>query len=126
MDSYESIIKESLECIEAAPSEALRNRIMRGVVDGADTQRFYRQKSYVRTILLAAIISALVLTTAAAYGSEIVGAIKQFMFGDSIATQIIPEDKLHIGSFGVMNRSELAGAKDYPKIVQTVKVFMKP
>ena len=114
MNSYESIIKESLECIEVAPSEALRIRIMKGVVDGADTQRFYRQKSNIKTVALAAIVSVLVLTTAAAYGNVIVSAIKQIMFGDSIVTQIIPEHKLHLGSWGVMNRSELAGAKDYP------------
>jgi hypothetical protein len=66
-----------------------------------------------RVALIAAIVAALCFTAAAAYGNEIVGAIRQIMFGDSIATQVVSDNDLYIGSWGVMNRNDL-DAKDYP------------
>ena len=114
MNTFENVIKESLEDIQVKPSEALHDRIMKSVVSGRDFQRFYRRKSYVRVAILAAVIAAFLLTTAATYGSEIVAAIKQVIFGDSIGTQIVPEHELYLGSWGIMNRSNLDGAVDYP------------
>ena len=114
MNTFENVLKESLENIQVKPSEALHDRIMKSTASGRDSQRFYRRKSYVRAAILAAVIAAFVLTTAATYGNEIVAAIKQVIFGDSIGTQIIPEHELYLGSWGIMNRSNLDGAVDYP------------
>ena len=114
MNTFENAIKESLENLQVLPSEALRNRVMQSVGDGVSNPRDFKRRLSVKAAVIAAVIAMLVLTTAATYGSEIVTAIKQVVFGDSIGTQLDPEHVLYIGSWGIMNRSNLDGAADYP------------
>jgi hypothetical protein len=114
MNAYEKVIQESLENIQVDPSEALRNRVMRSANYGTDCLRVYRRRFPVRAAVIAAIITVLTFTTAFAYGNEIVGVIRQLMFGDSIATQVVGDNDLYVGSWGVMNRDDLIDANDYP------------
>jgi len=79
------------------------------------TEKSRNSGKRIRVAMIAAIIAALAFTTTAmAYGSEIVGVIRQLMFGDSIATQVDSDDDLYIGGWGVRNRSDLRNAIDYP------------
>ncbi|MDR2571590.1 MAG: DUF4245 domain-containing protein [Oscillospiraceae bacterium] len=77
-----------------------------------------KKKNYsgkrVRVALIAAIVTILCFTTATAYGSEIVGVIRQLMFGDSIAAQVVSDNEHYIGSWGVMNRGYLNEEEAYP------------
>jgi len=64
MNKFEKAIQESLVSMQAAPSEALRSRIMENADIGIDIMPVYRRRIPVRAAVLAAIITALVLTTA--------------------------------------------------------------
>jgi hypothetical protein len=114
MNAYERNVKDCLEDIQVEPSVALRIRVMRSANNGVNDSNVFRRRFPVRAALIAAIITALAFTTAAAYGNEIVGVIRQLMFGDSIATQVVSDNELYVGSWGVMNRSDLSEAIDYP------------
>ena len=114
MNTHEKAIKDFLVNIQASPSESLRSRVMENAHREVDAMPVYRRRFPVRAAVLAAIIAALVLTTAFTFGSEIVGVIKQVMFGDSIAKQVVSDNSLYIESLGVMNIAELSDAKDYP------------
>lgn len=114
MDRYENIIRESLEAMQRKPIESLRCRVMNSAMSGADTPNVYRGKLSFRAVVIAAVIAALVFTTAAAYRVQIVDIIKQLVLEDSIATQVVYEDMQQIGSFGVMNRTSLLEDEDYP------------
>ena len=114
MNTYENATKEFLENLQISPSEALRDRVMQSVGDGEIKHRAFKRRLSIKAAIIAAVIATLVLTTAATYGSEVVNAIKQVIFGDSIGTQIDSEHELYIGSWGIMNRNNLDGAVDYP------------
>jgi len=114
MNTYEKAIQDSLESIQTQPNDALRNRVMLSAAGGGVNSHEYRRRFPVRAAMLAAIIAALFLTAAATFGSEIVGAIRQLIFGDSIATQVDSDNDLYIGTFGVRNRADLSDATDYP------------
>jgi len=114
MNTYERAVQESLENIQSTPSAGLRSRIMNSVDSGIEekTPLIWRRVP-IRAALIAALVCIIAFTTAFTYGNEIVTAIKQLMFGDSIATQVVSDDDHYIGSWGVMSRNEL-DAKDYP------------
>ena len=115
MNTYEKIIQESLENIQTEPGEAFRTRVMKSAVSMTDNNvRVYRRRLPVRVAAIAAVIAAFILATAFTFGNEIVGVIKQIMFGDSTATQVVSDNELYIGSWGVMNRGDLSDAIDYP------------
>ena len=114
MNIYEKVIQESLENIQAEPGVALKLRVMRSANNELIDLSVYRRRIPVRAAILAAVIGALVLTTAFTFGNEIVGVIKQIVFGDSIATQVEKGTESTIGSWGVMDTEDLCDAKDYP------------
>jgi len=114
MNVYESSICDSLESMQIEPSENLRDRLMLSAVRGTEPKQGYRRRLPVKAVAIAAIISTLVLATAFTYGDEIVSIIKQVMFDDSTATQVVYNNNHRIGSWGVMNREDLPNARDYP------------
>jgi len=115
MNTYENTIQESLENIQTEPGEALRARVMKSAVSMTDSTRIYRRRLPVKVAVIAAVIAAFLLTSAFAYGSEIVSVIKQIMFGDSIATQVVSDsENPYVGGWGVMDREDLSEDTDYP------------
>ena len=114
MNTYEKAIHESLESIQSAPSEALRSRVMRSIAGELELPRMFTRRFPLRAAVITAVIAGLILTTAATFGNEIIGVVRRFVFGDSTATQIVYASELALGSWGVMNRSDLDGAFDYP------------
>jgi hypothetical protein len=115
MNTYENIIQESMKNMQASPEEELKARIMKSIATGNNTSRVYRHRISVRMALIAAVIACFILTTAFAFGTEIYAAVSQLVFGDSTATQIVYfDDDNKIGSVGIMNRTDLEDATDYP------------
>jgi len=114
MNTFEIAIHESLESIQVEPDEALRNRVMIGAASGTDDFRVIRRRLPLRAAAIAAIIAALVLTTAFTLGNEIVGVIRQIVFGNSIAKQVDADNVDFLKSLGIMNATELSDAEDYP------------
>jgi len=108
MNTYERAVKVSLENIQSSPRAGLKSRIMSSVDSGNEekTPLIWRRVP-IRAALIAALVGVIALTTAFTYGTEIVTVIRQLMFGDSIATQVIRDNDHFIGSWGVMNRNEL-------------------
>jgi len=114
MNTYERVVKESLESIQSSPSAGLKNRVMRSIDNETNENiPIIWRRIPIRAALIAAIIGVIALTTAFTFGNEIVTAIRQIMFGDSIATQVVSDSDHFIGGWGVHNRSDL-DASDYP------------
>lgn len=107
MKPYEVMIQNQLENIQIKPQAELRSRVLEDAATGADAPRFAGRKIGVRAAILAAVFAALSLTTAFAYGDEIIGALRQFMFGDSSAAQFEVIDEDIIIRFTIINRSGL-------------------
>lgn len=88
-------------------------------MENADREMYimpvYRRRIPVRAAVLAAVVAALVLTTAFTFGNEIVGVIRQVMFGDSIAKHVVSDNSHYLGYMGVMNIADLSDAGDYPR-----------
>ena len=114
MNLYENIIRDSLENMQIEPGDALRNRVISGAVRRETPTHTYRRRLSVKAVAIAAVISTLVLATAFTFGDEIVSIIKQVMFGDSVASQVVYENDNVVGSWGVKNREDLPDATDYP------------
>jgi len=114
MNSYENTIRDSLENMQIEPGDALRNRIMQNAEKGTAPTHTYRRRLSIKAVAIAAVISTLVLATAFTFGDEIVSIIKQVMFGDSVAAQVVYENDNQVSSWGVRNREDLPDAKDYP------------
>jgi hypothetical protein len=114
MNTYEKAIQNSLENIQATPDEKLKERVMQSATDGVTDYHVYRRRFPARVAVIAAVIAVFLFATAATYGTEIIGAIKQIVFGESTATQIVSDDGIYVGSWGVMNRGSLSEDRNYP------------
>jgi len=112
--TFEKAIQESLENIQAAPSKGLRSRVMENADRGIEIMPVHRRSIPLKAAVLAAVVAALVLTTAFTFGNEIVSIIRQVMFGDSIAKQVVSDNSCYLGYLGVMNIADLSDANDYP------------
>jgi len=114
MNTYEKAVQESLESIQSSPSAGLKNQVMRSIDNEAnENMPIIWRRIPIRAALIVAFIGVIALITAFTFGNEIVTAIRQLMFGDSIAIQVVSDDDHFVGSWGVMNRSDL-DAIDYP------------
>ncbi|MCL2820274.1 MAG: hypothetical protein FWD38_05525 [Oscillospiraceae bacterium] len=86
-----------------------------------------RRKSFInvktikiQTLLIAFLIMFLISgTTVFAYSTGIVSVLKQVVFGDSIARQVVFDDDFTAGTMGVINRTELSTAPDYTQGLYT-------
>jgi len=121
MNAYEKAVQESLENIQIKPNEALRNRVMDSAAVGVKDSRIFRRRIFTKATAAAAIIAVFLLTTAFAFGNEvitigsgIINTLRQITFGNSTAGHVVYEHELQIGSWGVHNRTDLDDAKDYP------------
>ena len=93
--------------MQADPGSELRGRVLEGAMDAAAPVRPTRRRVGLKTALIAAVLVLLSLTTAAAYGNEIIAVIEQFMFGGSSAARVesIGDGNVAIG-FEIVNRDK--------------------
>jgi len=79
MKSYDAIIQGLQGNFQAEPSKALQNRIYQSATSNSAVQYTARRKFGLRAAMIAAMIAVLSLTTAFAYGGEIVAAVHNFV-----------------------------------------------
>ncbi|MDR0490517.1 MAG: hypothetical protein LBH28_04650 [Oscillospiraceae bacterium] len=115
MNAYERTIQEALENIQSSPNASLRSRVMNSADSGiGESMPIFRRRVTARAALISVVFAVVALTTAFTYGNQIVGVIRQVFFGDSVASQIVSDVDLYVGSGGVVNRGDLSEATDYP------------
>jgi len=83
MNRYETMIQAELENMQTRPGEGLRERILTDAAVGA-VPAAPRRSVRGRTVLISAVIAALMTTTVLAYGN----VLRELVFGDSRAAQV--------------------------------------
>ena len=106
MKPHDTIIQDLRENFQEEPSMALRNRIYKSAIEKPAASYIAKRKMGLSAAIIATMFALFSLTTAFAYGGEIIAFVQQFMFGNSSAEQAEKLDGYVIG-FDIIHRSDL-------------------
>jgi len=106
MTSYDTIIQDLRKNLQEEPSRSLQNRIYQSATEKPAAPYIAKRKMGLSAAIIAVTLALFSLTTAFAYGGEIIAFVQQFMFGSSSAEQVEKLDGYVIG-FDIVHRSDL-------------------